>query len=189
MEEEQQIIFQSHPVVTIGTNRFHNVPTILQFEDTPLLEVGKFVEAGYTTQFPVYHSDGTKIAVVKGSQIYLTREGAKANIALRHPQGMTVCELEGKTILELRREGPAAVRGAAELYAPEGTFIKANTYEASALLRGGRLLNSPGFAMSNSDLRDFKIGILVKRDSVSIGVGGGSAHFGFLQVGGTPQGQ
>lgn len=44
---------------------FRNVPVILQFEDVPLLEVVEFESAGYSVQFAVYHSDGTKLAKVK----------------------------------------------------------------------------------------------------------------------------
>jgi hypothetical protein len=75
-----ELIYQNHPSVVIATNTFVNVPTIIQFEDVPLLEVGKFADAGYTTRLAVYHNDGTKIAVVKGSRIFLTEEGKKANL-------------------------------------------------------------------------------------------------------------
>src|SRR5690242_20668530 len=105
------VIFQSHPDVVIGSNTFRNVPTIIQFEVTPLIEVGKFEPAGFTTRIAVYHNDGTKIAVVKGSQVYLTDEGRKASVTPRYEAGLTVCELEGKPIFELRRTSAAALKG------------------------------------------------------------------------------
>jgi len=42
-----EIIYQSHPDVTVATNKFVGIPTIIQFENTPLLEVGKY-EVGFT---------------------------------------------------------------------------------------------------------------------------------------------
>ncbi|MCH8830267.1 MAG: hypothetical protein IID45_11885, partial [Planctomycetes bacterium] len=86
-----EIIFQEHPEVHIGGCVFRNVPVIIQHKDTPLLEVGKYEPAGFTTRFPVYHSDGTKIAVVKGARIFLTEEGKRASVTLRNPADMTVC--------------------------------------------------------------------------------------------------
>jgi hypothetical protein len=61
---------------------------------------------------------------VKGSPLYATEEGKKASLKMRHHPNVTACELDGKTLFELRREGAAALRGVAELYAPEGVFIR-----------------------------------------------------------------
>jgi hypothetical protein len=61
------------------------VPTILQYDDTPLIQVVRVAEAGYTTEIPIYHSDGTYLAKVVGSQLYSTPEGQKAGVTLRHP--------------------------------------------------------------------------------------------------------
>jgi hypothetical protein len=51
------LIWQSHPKVTLGTSTFIDVPTIIQVGDTPILAVGKFAPAGYTTRTRIYHSD------------------------------------------------------------------------------------------------------------------------------------
>lgn len=139
-----EVIFQQQPDLWIGNCVFRNTPTIIQWKDTPILEVGKFVDAGFTTKFAVFHSDGTQIAVVKGSQIYPTEAGKKAKITPRYFPNLTAFELEGKTILELRRDSAAALRGWAELYAPEGVLIKSTapplsqlTNEYGSLLIGG----------------------------------------------------
>ena len=63
---DNSLVFQSHPDVVIGSNTFRNVPVILQYENTPLLEVGKFEPAGYTARFCVFDDAGNKIAVVEG---------------------------------------------------------------------------------------------------------------------------
>lgn len=180
---ENTITFQSHPDVIIGSNTFRNVPTILQYEDTPLLEVGKFEPVGYTTRFAVFDDSGVKIAVVEGGKITVTPEGAKARITCRHEPDLTVCELEGKPILELRRRGTQALNAAAELYAPEGVLIKANVAEASAILQSGRPLLPGAQYMSNSTFCDGGIAFHVRRDGIAIGVGCRSIHIGERRIG------
>lgn len=61
-----KLIFTSSPVMTIATNIFINVPIILQYEEVPLVQIVKAHPAGFTTQIPIYHSDGTYLAKVVG---------------------------------------------------------------------------------------------------------------------------
>jgi hypothetical protein len=176
------VFFQSHPDVILATNTFRNVPTIIQYEDTPLLEVGKYEPAGYSAKFSIYHSDGTKIGVVKGSQLYPTEAGKKAKVTPRYEPNLTVWELEGKPILELRREGAAALRGWAELYAPEGVLIKAIDSGISGLLRGGNALQVGGVTMSGAVFDGCKIGIHVRRNGIGLGAGGGTIFTGYMSI-------
>lgn len=164
------VIFQSHPDVIIATNTFRNVGTIIQYEGIPLFEVGKFETAGYTTRFSVFHSDGTKIAVVKGSQIYLTEEGKKARIEMRHEPNLTACEVEGKTIFELRREGAAALKGSAELFTPDGAFVRANDDGISGVTRDDDQLKVGNMTMKGCLFANMRIAILVSNGRISIGV-------------------
>jgi hypothetical protein len=127
MSQTEQLIFSESPRIEISTNVFENVPTILQVHDTPLIEVIKEHAAGYTTQISIYHNDGTYLAKVKGSQLYATEDGKKAGIQVRHPGLLTVCELGGQTLFELRRDHAAALKLSAELHSPTGIFIKAHS--------------------------------------------------------------
>ena len=159
-----EITFQSHPDVMIAGNTFRNVPTILQFEDTPMLEVGQFEPAGYGVRFPVYDADGRKLAVVSGNQIHLTEDGRNSNIVRKCDPNLTVCEVDGKPILELRREGAAALRGWAELYAPEGVLIKAHHTGVTGLLRdGGKALVAGGMVIQGCEFSNIKVGIHLHR--------------------------
>lgn len=110
------LIFQQTPEVHIASNRFIRTPTILMFEDSPLLEIERQPEAGFATRYSIYHSDGTYLAKVVGSQLYATDAGQKAGVTLRHPDKVTVCELNGQTLFEIRRLEAAALRTEAELY-------------------------------------------------------------------------
>jgi len=126
INEPDKLIFFESPEVEFAGCFFVDVPIILEYDDTPLIEVIQEQEAGYTTQFQVFNKDGIYIAKVKGSQIYLTEDGSKSNLKLSHPQGMTVCELDGQTIFEVRRKDAAALKTQAELFTPDGRFLKAN---------------------------------------------------------------
>jgi hypothetical protein len=175
------VIFQAHPTVTLAGNHFI-CQVVIQWEEVPLMEVGQFQKAGFTTKFAVYHSDGTKIAVVKGAQIYPTEEGKAALVTMRHEPNLTACELEGRTIFELRRQGAAALKGAAELYTPEGAFIKCNDSGMKSLLdtSGGSLAvigkgpdgERGGTIIMTDSTIEAPIGILFRRSgAVSLGVG------------------
>jgi len=133
-EEPQSIIFQESPIFWLGSNKFINVPVVLMYRDTPLIEVGRFEEAGYTTQISIYHPDGTYLAKVKGSRLFATSDGEKSGLQLRHPDKMTICELNGKTLFEIRRLEAAALKTTAELHTPDGLFIKVSEENAMANL-------------------------------------------------------
>lgn len=126
--EPDKLIFYESPEVEFGGCFFIDVPIILEYDDTPLIEVVQAQKAGYTTQFQVYNRDGIYIAKVKGSQVYLTEDGSKSKLELRHPQDMTVCELDGQTIFEISRKDAAALKTEAELFTPDGRFLKSNEH-------------------------------------------------------------
>ena len=131
------LTFSQSPTIHYAGNVFINVPIILQYDKTPLIEVFQEITAGFTSQFCIYNKDGVYIAKVTGSRLDRTPEGKTANIKLRHPDLMTVCELDGKTLFEIRREGPAALHTKAELFAPDGRFIKANNQGVPDVLISG----------------------------------------------------
>ena len=83
--DQDRLFFLESPAVEFGGNIFINVPIILQYEDTPLIEIVQVQPAGFTSQFKVYNRDGIYIAKVKGSQVYLTEAGGNSNLLLRHP--------------------------------------------------------------------------------------------------------
>jgi hypothetical protein len=45
---------------------------------------------------------------------------------MRHPQGMTLVELNNKPIVELRHTEAAALKTDVELYTPDGAFLKSS---------------------------------------------------------------
>jgi len=119
------LIFSKDASIKIATNTFINVPIILQLDDLPLIEVVQTVDASYTVQIPIFHPDGTKLAVAKGTQLYdVTEAGKKSGLTYEHPDKMTVCKLGNQTLFEIRRQAAAALKMQAELFTPNGRFVK-----------------------------------------------------------------
>lgn len=168
-----KLIYQTSPIVTLSTNRFINVPTILQFDETPLISIIREQQLGFTTEIPIYHSDGTYLAKVKGTRVYATEDGKKAGIEMIEPKGMTVCKMNGKILFEIEHESGDAFRTQAELYTPSGIFIKStDTPNPQIINSTGDMLNIGGMQMSGCTIEGCRIGLWLKSDgSVSMGCG------------------
>ena len=167
----ENLIFTELPAVTIATNTFIRTPIVLQYEDTPLIQVVKHQEAGYTTEIPIYHSDGTYLAKAVGSQLYPTPQGRQAGVILEHPDRMTVCKLGSRVLFEISRTEAAALKTTAELHAPDGYFIKYADGVPQPLLFNatGNYLNIGTNVMMNCTFSDCQIGIWIHRDGFIIG--------------------
>ena len=166
------LIFKTTPEVMFAGNRFINVPIILQYESTPLVEVVSEVQAGYAAQFSIYHEDGTYLAKVVGSRLIETPAGKKAGVTLRHPDKMTVCELNGRTIVEITRTEAAALKTQAELFCPDGHLVKSTNRDLSLMLMKDQTapLQIGGVSISGSTFNGFRIGFhLTKGGGVRIG--------------------
>jgi hypothetical protein len=170
----ETLTYQTAPVVTLATNKFINVPIVLQFDDIPLISIIKQQFLGYTTSIPIYHPDGTYLAKVNGTRVFPTKDGEKAGIVMEHPAHMTVCKMGTQTLFEIYHESGDAFRTNAELYTPTGYFVK--TIDApipQVIMKTGEPLKIGGFTMSNNTIQGLKIGLWLKSDgSLSIGAGG-----------------
>ncbi len=176
-----ELIWQALPEVSLGSSTFRNVPIIIQYLDTPVLQLIESEHAAYTVKFPVYMSDGTQIATVKGSHIYRTDNGKKAKFEPHYYPDATVFELENKPVLELRRKGAAAIRGYAELYAPEGVLIEASDPKVTNLLSTAGHLQIGTHVIVDLFCDGTLIGVHVQNDRVSIGGGeGGIRKFRYI---------
>lgn len=166
-----QLIYQTSPVVTFATNRFVNVPIILQYDDTPLISVVKEQALGYTSEIPVYHADGTYLAKVRGTRIFATEDGKKAGLELNHPKGMTVCKLDGRTVFEIYHESGDAFRTHAELYTPNGFFVKSANTPPTIIAKDGQPLQVGGVTMIGNMFSGCRIGVWLRSDGrCSVGV-------------------
>jgi hypothetical protein len=164
--DHQRLYFSLSPKVEFAGNYFQDVPVILQYDDTPIISVTQEVTTGFTTEIEIYSNDGTYLAKAKGSQLYPTEEGMKANLVLRHPQGLTVCELNGETLFEMRRDGPAALRTRAELFTPDGRFMKCDPAGVPSELISfdGTCLQVGQFHMVRNTFVGCRVGILIGSD-------------------------
>jgi hypothetical protein len=166
-----ELIYQTTPAVTLSTNTFINVPTILQFDDTPLIAIVKEENLGFTSEIPIFHSDGTYLAKVRGTRVFPTEAGKKVGIVMRSLPNLTVCELDGRTLFEIAHQQGDAFRAQAELYTPNGYFIKSTQADLPSLLKAdGTALNIAGMRMTNCSFSGVRIGVWLKSDG-SIGIG------------------
>lgn len=164
------LIFQSTPIVTIATNTFVNVPVILKFEDTNLIEIKKELGIGYTTQIPIYHSDGTFLAKFNGTRPFTTEEGKKAGVIIEKYPKLWVCKIGKQTIFEIHHHSGDEFRMIAELFAPEGYFVKCNDLASDLIDFSGKSLNIGGVMMSGNKFIGCKTGIWLRKDgSCTIG--------------------
>lgn len=167
-----KLIFSESPRINIAANTFIRVPTILQYEDTPLIEVIKLQEAGFTTQIPIYHPDGTYLAKVVGSRLFATPDGERASLTLEHPHRKTVCKLGERVLFEITREEAAALKTHAELYTPDGFFVRCSDSPQPELYTdSGDALQVKGVTMIGNVFSGCRIGIWIRKDgSIAIGV-------------------
>jgi hypothetical protein len=168
------LIFQTLPTVSIATNKFINVPVILKYEDTNLIEIIKELGLGFTTQILIYHPDGTYLAKVKGTRMFLTEDGGKARLTVVKLVGVTVCKMGNQTLFEIHHQLGDSFRTTAELYTPDGYFVKCTDQEVSDLFdNNGKALQIGELIMSGNTFSNCKIGIWLKKDgSCLIGVNG-----------------
>ncbi|HUW95515.1 MAG TPA: hypothetical protein VMW58_06985 [Anaerolineae bacterium] len=168
-----QLYYQSSPHVTIASNTFVNVPVVLKYEDTPLLEVVRQQPLGFTTQVPLYHSDGTYLAKVKGNRVYPTQAGKKARIRIRDLPGKFVCTLEGRVLFELSHGVGDEFKADAELYAPDGYLVRCSDAPLPDLFDlTGSAIRVGGVTMTGCVFKNLSVGIWLHKDgSCAIGVG------------------
>ncbi|WP_286917810.1 MULTISPECIES: hypothetical protein [Pseudomonas] len=164
-----KLVFQNAPSVILGTNTFTNVPIVLQFDDTPLIQVVRTEQAGFTTEIPIYHEDGTYLTKVVGSRLFETSSAKKAGVTLEHHDKVTVCKLNGQVLYEIRREGAAALKTAAELYTPTGFFVK-YTSSHPELINSAGSISKINQMITQCTFEGMRIGILLRSDgSLALG--------------------
>jgi hypothetical protein len=167
-----KLVYSTTPTVTLATNKFINVPIILQFDNDPIISIIKLENLGYTTEIPIYHPDGTYLAKVRGTRIYLTEAGKKAGLIMRYPELMTICQMGDRTLFEIHNQPGDSFKMQAELNTPNGCFIKTSDLPVPhVIMKSGEPLKIGGVIMRNNTIIGSRIGILIKSNgSLSIGV-------------------
>jgi hypothetical protein len=166
-----ELIYQTRPIVTLATNTFIDVPTILQFDDTPLISIVREENLGFTSEIPIFHEDGTYLAKVRGTRVFPTEAGKKAGLVMRSLPNLTACELNGRTVFEIAHQQGDAFRAQAELYTPKGFFVKSTHADLPVVMKSdGGALELGGLRMTGSTVEGYKIGVWLKSDgSIRIG--------------------
>lgn len=122
-----KLIYQAEPVVVLATNTFINVPIVLQFDDTPLISVVREQNLGFTTEIPIYHEDGTYLAKVRGTRVYATEDGKKAGLEIRQFSDAWACEINGRTVFEVKHQPAMHSRRKRNCTRPKATLLRQAT--------------------------------------------------------------
>ncbi|MDD5697078.1 MAG: hypothetical protein PHH77_00525 [Victivallaceae bacterium] len=160
-----KLVYQTVPHVMLATNIFINVPVILKFEETNLIEVIEEAHLGFTTSIPIYHSDGTYLAKVRGTRIYPTAAGKKAGLEIDKRAEEWVCTMNKQTLFEIRHQPSDAFKVSAELYTPTGYFVKCPDAVLPEIIDPeGATLMIGGVRISGCTFSGGKIGIWLHKD-------------------------
>ena len=170
--DREPLYYQNHPNVTFASNTFVGVPTILQYEDTPLIEVVRNTVLGYHSRVSVYDESGVKIAVVNGTRPYPTKEGGQAGVQVSHRSDCWICTRNGgkETLFEIYQGQGDSFRMYAELFTPTGALLKYRNEEMPSIISATKLgLMVGSSALVGNRISGCRIGVLVKADgSVAI---------------------
>ncbi|MHB1011988.1 MAG: hypothetical protein ACYC37_03665 [Desulfobacteria bacterium] len=170
----EKFIYQNSPIVTFATNKFINVPVILQFDETPLISIVREEILGFTTEIPIFHADGTYLAKVRGTRIFPTKDGEKSGLEITHRPQITVCTIGKRTVFEIFHEKGDAFRTKAELYTPNGCFVRAADTPIQEFVSASgqaQALKVGGIVMIRCVIQDKRIGVWLRSNgSCAIGV-------------------
>ncbi len=110
-------------VVKFASNTLINVPVILQFEDTPLLEVVRSIHGQPDDKIALFASDGGKLGYMQGERLFLTSDGEKVGAKIDHKADAKVLRIDGKERYVLRKPRPFEMHPKFELYTPTGILV------------------------------------------------------------------
>jgi hypothetical protein len=166
-----ELFFNDSSAISIASNTFINVPIILRYDNLNLIEVVKDLQIGYYTQIPIYHPDGTKLAVAKGARIFNTKEGEKAGVVIDKYPNIWVCRREKQTLFEIRQQSPNLFKTTAELYTNDGYFIKCTDNPHIDLFdKSASSMSVGGAEFSGCHFENLRVGIQINKDgTMSIG--------------------
>lgn len=95
----------------------------------------------------------------------------KAGVKIEKLSNVWECKLDGRTIFEIHQEKGDSFKTLAELYAPEGYFVKCSDSNIPGLIdMNGEGLKVGGMMFSGNIFENLKTGIWLRKDgSGSIG--------------------
>jgi len=165
------LFFRPDTKIVVSTNTFINVPIILKYEETNLIETIRETPINFTSQIRIYHPDGTYLTKAKGNRLFPTPESVKAGVVMEEYLGLTVCKMNGKTLFELRHRTGEYFKTTAELFTNDGCFVKTHdSISLNAISANDPLIIGNCKILGNTFVNT-RIGIWVKKDgSISLGV-------------------
>ncbi len=152
--------------VCFCTNWFVNIPIIVQFDETPLLQFVPSVEATPESVCQIFSENGDDLGRLKGKRLFLTEDGEKAGVTIRHLDGVDVLEKGKQTLCELRKPNPYELHPTIELYSPTGTLLTgAPDQVAQAIMPDGQTpLLKGSFVLVANTFVGGRVGLHIRSD-------------------------
>jgi hypothetical protein len=105
------------------------------------------------------------LAKVKGNRVYPTEAGEKANIEIRDTPGKFICSLDNKVMFELSHGVGEEFKADAELYAPDGYFVKCSDSPKPELFDvKGNTIKVGGITLMGNVFQNLSDGIWLRKD-------------------------
>jgi len=108
---------------------------------------------------------------LKATEFILPKQEKKVNIEIRDTPGKFICSLENKVMFELSHDVGDAFKADAELYAPDGYFVKCSDAPNPELFDlTGNAIKVGGVTMIGNVFQNLSVGIWLRKDgSCTIG--------------------
>ncbi|HDM8161811.1 TPA: SEC-C domain-containing protein [Vibrio harveyi] len=166
------------PTVTIGTLTCKNVESLIQIDGESIFSIKKSECEGAPFRINAYLADRDGVEVLKITDNEWITSTANWDVEVVGPK-ITIRKNLGDITLALRTEAPHSL--IVERLEMVHRGVKISCRENSNLevvTRSGQVLKS-----ASMNITDCKIGFDISRDSLSIGVGGGSVYIGDMTIG------
>ena len=108
---------------------------------------------------------GLYIAKAVGTRIYSTEDGKNVGVKIDKYPGLWVCKMGPQTLFEIHQQSGDSFKTMAELYTPDGSFIKCSDQAALDLMNNkGEQVKLSGFVMSGSTFINIEVAIWLKKN-------------------------
>ena len=163
------IQFDSPPEIVLATNTFINIPVVLKYDETPLIEMIHTQDFGFTTRVHIYHSDGSPIGNVTGKRLFLVNEEKQVAIDIKETTDKLTCRLLNKVVFQIASSKEASLNMMCELYIPGGYMVKCSGWSKPQLFDpNGDIIPVGGVLVNGCIFRNSPVGIWLKQNGSCI---------------------
>ncbi|MDG2071240.1 MAG: hypothetical protein P8J55_05810 [Pseudomonadales bacterium] len=118
------LTFKKPPQVQLGSNIYVKCPVVLQFNDTPLIELSGYKTQQIRLKTHLYDQRGNYLGHLLGGDLVKTKQGEQRDLELKNTEDKISCSLDGQVLVEIIQDKKPWLRITAELYTPCGHYLQ-----------------------------------------------------------------